>query len=100
MAKPKQPTKADLQRQVMELKAQLAHTAHFAAAELHKASTDHMMASAVILQLHALGGREIVRPVAIQDGLSPETIQAIHRDLIRTYELATMDKPAPVKGTP
>ncbi len=90
--KPK-TTKAMLQRQVLELTAQLAHTYHFADATIDKAGHKYSMASGVLLQLTAIGGKELILPVMIKDGLSPETIAAIRKDLARSYELATMFKP-------
>lgn len=92
MTKTKTKTRADLQRENMELRAQLAHVYHFASAELHKAG-DCLMGSGVLVQLHALGGREIVNPVVIRDGLSPDTIEALRRDLVRSYQGATIFKP-------
>jgi len=77
---------------VKELTAQLASTAHFAAAEIKKLGTDRIMGSAVILELSVLGGRT-VHPVAIRDGLSPETIAALVNDLKRSYDIATIFKP-------
>ena len=90
--KKKVDTKADLQRKVTELTAQLAHTYHFADAELHKAG-DALMASGVLLTMHALGGRQLISPVVIRDGLSADTIAALRRDLVRSYEGAIMFKP-------
>lgn len=89
--KPKKPTRAALQRKIMELEAQMASVYHFADAELHKAQS--LMGSGVLIQMHALGGRELIKPVVIRDGLSPETIAALRNDLIRSYELATLFKP-------
>jgi hypothetical protein len=97
MAKSKTKTRADLLRENMELRAQLAHGYHNAAYYLPKAGQKHMTASGVILTLTALGGREIVPPVMIFDGLSDETISAIHADLIRSYERATEQKPKGAK---
>lgn len=94
--KPVKKTRAQLEREVMELKAQLASTYHFATATLHKAG-DQLMASGALLRLEALGGRELIPPVLIRDGLSKETIAAIHADLVRSYELATMFKPVALK---
>ncbi len=91
--KKKTETRADLSRKVIELTAQLASAYHFASAKLDKAGTDHMMASGVLVQLHALGGRELISPVLIRDGLSPETIAALKADMARSYELAVMFKP-------
>jgi len=92
-AKPKKPTRKDLERQVIELKGQLACVYAFASSDVEKASTKHMMGSGVLLQLTALGGREIIKSVVIRDGLSDETIEALKKDLARSYELATAQKP-------
>lgn len=89
----KKPSYRDLERQVMELKGQLAASYSFAAKEIGKASTDHLMASGVLMQLNALGGRELIKPVVIRDGLSLETIEALKKDLARSYDLATAYKP-------
>lgn len=89
--KPK-TTKAQLQRKVLELEAQLASTYHFAAATLPKCG-DVLMASGVLVQLSGLGGRELVVPFVIKDGLSASTIAALHADILRSYDLATMFKP-------
>lgn len=99
MTKVKKPkmTKADFQRKVAETEAQLASTYHFADVQVLKAGQEHLMASAVVLRLTALGGREIIPPVAIKDGLSSETINAIRADLRRSYDLATMFKPVGVE---
>jgi hypothetical protein len=86
-------SRADLQRRILELNAQLAHVYHFASAALPKASTSHLMASGCLLQLHALGGRELINPVVIRDGLSPDTIAALQRDLARSYDLTVAFKP-------
>lgn len=90
--KPKKPTYQDLARQNLELKGQLAHAYASAYREISKAG-DVLTASGVLLQLTALGGREIIIPVVIRDGLSTETIAAIRKDLARSYELATISKP-------
>lgn len=84
------PTRQQLERKILELNAQLFHVYHFANTEIHKASTDKMMASGVLLQLTAIGGKEIINPVMIKDGLSPETIEAIKKDLKRSHDLCVM----------
>lgn len=91
-AKKKAKTRADLLRENAELSAQLAHVYHFADAELHKAG-DCLMGSGALLTLHALGGRQLICPVVIRDGLSAETIAALRRDLARSYQGAVMFKP-------
>lgn len=92
MAK-KPETRADLHRKIAELHAQLACTYAFASRDLHKAGTPNLMASGVLLQLNALGGRELIPPVLIRDGLSPDTITALQRDITRSFEGATALKP-------
>lgn len=91
--KPKKPTRADLERKVRELEAQLVHVYYFADKEISKAGTAHMMGGAVIVTLHGLGGRAITAPFAIRDGMSDETIAAIRRDIARSFEQATTLKP-------
>lgn len=90
--KVKGPSKSDLKRKVMELTGQLASAYHFADATLDKAGPD-LLGSGVLLQLHALGGKELIEPVVIRDGLSLETIAALRKDIERSHELATMLKP-------
>lgn len=84
----KKKTKAQLERQVIELEAQLYHAYYFANQYLPKAGQKYFMASGVVLTLTAIGGKEIVSPVVIKDGLSDETITAIRNDLIRSQKLA------------
>lgn len=91
--RPKARTRADLQREVKELKAQLVHQYHFASATIAKADIDHLMGSGVLLELSALGGRAIIEPVVIRDGLSADTIAALQRDLARSYQRAIEFKP-------
>lgn len=94
--KPKQ-TKAqriaELERKLVEATAAQVHNYHFADANIGKASVEHMKASGVIISIKALGGREIVEPVLIPDGLSVETIYALRSDLRRAFLRATELKP-------
>lgn len=90
--KKKAPTRADLQRKVIELEAQLACTYHFASATLDKAG-DALTASGCLVRLHALGGRELIPPVLIRDGLSAETIAALRADIVRSYAGAVALRP-------
>lgn len=89
--KSKGPSKEDLRWRVIELTAQLASTYHFADATLNKAGG--LMGSGALLQLTALGGRELIPPVVILDGLSPATIAAIRADIVRSWQQATTFKP-------
>lgn len=91
--KKRAPTRADLLRKIEELEAQQAGILHFADVRLPDASIDKTMGSAIIVRLHALGGREITPAFAIRDGLSQATIDALRADINRSYELATMFKP-------
>lgn len=90
--KKKTETRAELERKVKELSAQMAYIYHFASADLHKAG-DCLVASGVLVTLHALGGREIVPAFVIRDGLSAETIAALRADLVRSYNGAVAFKP-------
>lgn len=90
----KQKTRADLLREVRELKAQLASTAHFAAEDLKKLGPDRVMGSGIIVEMSTLGGRLTVGPFCIRDGFSKATIDALTADLVRSYELAIAFKPA------
>lgn len=92
--KPKKKTRAELERKIMELEAGMASTYHFADAYLAQIKDGSYMGSGVVLRITALGGREVMPPVLIRDGLSPETIAAIRKDIVRSHELATMFKPA------
>lgn len=79
------------ERKVYELRAQLASTMGAAFDDMVKAADYH--SSVVILTLTALGGREIVNPVAIRDGLSNRSVEALQDDLRRSFELATLVNP-------
>lgn len=85
-------TKADLKRQIMELKAQLPVRDTTAYSAIDKAHTDKCLGSGVIVSMVFLGGNFIFEPVLISDGLSQETIDAIKTDLRRSQELKTMYK--------
>ena len=92
----KSPSKADLQRQVVEAIAGQAHSYHFAEKLISKAGENVLMGSGVILTITALGGKALIDPVLIRDGLSKETIEAIKEDLRKSYKLATLYKPTGV----
>lgn len=89
-------SRADLERKVRELKAQLAFTYHNASLTIGRAGDSHM-GSGVLVQLHSLGGKEITPPFVVRDGLSQETINALHADIVRSWEIATMFKPKGAK---
>jgi hypothetical protein len=89
----KKPTRQELERKVFELESQLVHRHHFATRSIDKAGTKKFMGSGVIISLVGLGGREIIEPLCIRDGLSDETIAALKADFARSYEIATMFKP-------
>lgn len=97
--KKKGPTKAEMARKVVELEAQLTSAYHFAGNGLKQAAYPKFLASAVIVQVTALGGRELMQPVAIRGGLSPETIEHLLKDIQRSYEEATEFKPVAPSGT-
>ncbi len=85
-------SRADLQREIVELKGQLAASYYFANKDLEKAGD--LPGSGVLLMLCALGGREIIKPIVIRDGLSLESIAALRADLVRSFAGATAFKPS------
>jgi hypothetical protein len=87
------PTRAELERKLTEALAGQAHVYHFAGKGLDKASTEHLAGSGIVLTMTVLGGRELFSPVLVRDGLSPELIEALKKDLSRSYNLATLFKP-------
>jgi CTP-dependent riboflavin kinase len=93
----KKQTKAEriceLERKLVEAQAQQIRNHHFASVGIEKASINKCIGSAVIITITALGGREIVAPVAIRNGLSDATIKAIQDDLLRSFNYATELKP-------
>lgn len=95
--KPVKLSRQALERKILELEAQLVHRHAFADTELHKAGTDRMMGSGVLIQISTLGGKDIINPVVIRDGLSSETISAIRGDLKRSYAICTLHKPKDVQ---
>lgn len=85
---------AELERKLFEARAQYASTLGQAFDDIPKAGISTLKASGVVLQLTGIGGKEIIPPVMIRDGLSPRTILAIQDDLRRSFELATLVNPA------
>ena len=84
---------AKLERENMELKAQLVFRHHFASRELDKFTIDRMTGSCVIVSMVALGGKTKMDPIAIRDGLSDETIASLKKDIQRSYDSAVEFKP-------
>jgi hypothetical protein len=84
---------AVLERQLKEALAGQAHTCHFATEALKTVTTAHLAGSGVVLTMTVLGGREVISPTLIRDGLSDQLIAALKADLLRSYELAVMFKP-------
>jgi hypothetical protein len=84
---------AALERKLFEAKAQYAATLGVAFDALPKAATEYH-ASGVILEISAIGGKAIIPPVMIRDGLSNATVKALQADIARSFELATLVNPA------
>ncbi len=84
---------AELQRKLTEAEAYHIHRLHFFSAELDKFTTKKLAGSAVVITLKVLGGKLSTDPVAISNGLSDDTIAAIRRDLLRSYEERSQFKP-------
>ena len=77
-----------LQREKMELGAQLASAYHFASHELKHIGPNKLLASGVVVSFHVLGGRVAMTPVCIRGGLSADTVAALQRDMARSYRVA------------
>lgn len=84
---------ATLERKLFEARAQYAATLGAAFDALPKAASDYH-ASGVILELTAIGGKVIMPPVMIRDGLSLAAVKALQADIARSFELATLVNPA------
>lgn len=82
---------AALEAELASIKAQLIHQHHFASHGLNNCG--ERKGSAVIISIKALNGGYLVEPVAIRNGLSAETIAALHADLVRSYKYAIELKP-------
>lgn len=82
----------DLERENMELRAQMPHASVAACRDLEKAGAV-LMASAAIITITALGGRVIVGPVAIRDGLSSASITALRGDISRSHAAIVAAQP-------
>jgi hypothetical protein len=64
---------------------------------MHKAGDTSLMASAVIVTLHALGGREICPPFAIPDGLSNEAIAELRKCIETAIQISMARIPTKLK---
>ena len=96
--KSKKLTYNQLLQKVKELRAELPISYTMANSTIDKASVDKLMASGVMLQLTGIGGREIIEPIIIRDGLSKETIDAIKADIKRSFAIATLSNNDLTKG--
>ena len=85
---PRRKTRADLEQRIVDLEAQLPYRHRAAMRDIEKAG-EPLMASAAVLYVAALGGRHIVEPVAITNGLGKATIEAIKSDLQRSLDSIT-----------
>ena len=83
----------ELENKLRSAEAYQVHKLHFASYALDKLSTDKMCGSGVIISITSLGGKSIVDPTVISDGLSPETIAALQADMRRSFEKRMELKP-------
>ena len=59
---------------------------------LKNANIDKLMGSGVLITVQGIGGKHIIDPVLIRDGLSSETVEAIKNDIKRSYDLSVLYK--------
>jgi len=82
-----------LESKLFESEAYQIHRLYFADKEVKNLTTDKFMGGGVILTVHSLGGKELVGPVLISDGLSDDTIQGLRKDFSRSFERRIVLKP-------
>lgn len=88
-----------LQAQIDDLKVSEAessqiHNYHFASNEILKLTKDRFAGSAVILAIHSLSGKPIVKPVSISGGFSNKMINCLLDELQATFDHKCELKPA------
>lgn len=93
MSQKKLKTRAELEREILELKAQLPSTYHSSARALFQAAKDKCTGSGVIITIEKLGGGKIVRPTMIKNGLRSKTIESLIEDLRDSFNEAMDFKP-------
>lgn len=99
--------RTDLEKQVLELEDKLRREKatnaelrassnwqyHQASIEIQKLVQSKFMGSGVIVEIRALGGKTLVEPVMLKDGLTQEFINLFLEHLVYSYELSTQFKP-------
>lgn len=83
----KRKTRAQLERDLVEVRAGSVSNLGFAHRGISKLSTDHCMGSGVLMEISTIGG-DRATSILIRDGLSLETIGAIKADIVRSHRLA------------
>lgn len=81
--------KSDLERQLLHCKAYDISTLYASYRDMDKTGNDRYMASGVIISIQNINKTKstIIEPTMIMDGLSAETIEAIKKDIKRSYDL-------------
>ena len=90
--------KIDYKQKYNDLLAQHNTNLIIAHARLSKVGNEHFMASAVVVTLNALGGREICPPFAIPDGLSQEAINELRKCIELAIQNSIKRIPDELKG--
>jgi len=83
----KKVTHKETKRKLLEAQASTVLSHVFATTDIEKCSEEKLTGSGVVLQLSGIGGKDIINPILIRDGLSNETIEAIKKDLKRSHNL-------------
>ncbi len=94
-SKSKKPTRAELERKLLEAHASSASSHAYACLKIPLAHTDQLTGSGVVLQVTYLGGKPLIDPILIRDGLDQELIEAIQANVRRSHDLALS---LPVEG--
>lgn len=77
---------AQLEKDLLQFKSMDIMTLAMAHGDALKLGKDKYMASGVIVSVRDLSGKTVLQPVMITDGFSQELIEALRRDIKRTYD--------------
>lgn len=92
MIKKSKITKTTLKRKLLEAESSTILSHKFAHTDINKCSIPKCTGSGVLIQISAIGGKQLINPILIKDGLSEETINSIKKDIKRSSDILTSFK--------
>lgn len=84
--KKKALTRKELMQRIAALESQDITRLAAASRDVFSASFAHFMTSGVIVTITSLDGRVVVAPTCITDGLSADSVAALHVDIVRSLD--------------